>query len=137
MIQVDDLSKSYGAVAALRAVTFEIENGEIVRLLGRNYVVTSSASRFYALVSAYDVGRLGRKRTRRLPQSAARPCHRPAANRTTLKRAAANAAAPPRYQFVYDPSRRRRWGASQKRNASAWARSSFNSTPRPGLSGTM
>ena len=58
MIQVDDLSKSYGAVAALRAVTFEIENGEIVRLLGRNYVVTSSASRFYALVSAYDVGRL-------------------------------------------------------------------------------
>ena len=35
-----------------------------------------------------------------------------------------------------DPSARRRWGASQKRNASARMRASSTSTPRPGPSGT-
>ena len=36
MIQVQDLSKSYGTVEALRGVSFDVANGEIVGLLGPN-----------------------------------------------------------------------------------------------------
>ncbi|MEJ5239566.1 MAG: ATP-binding cassette domain-containing protein, partial [Limisphaera sp.] len=36
MIKVENLTKSYGAVQALRQVSFEVKPGEIVGLLGPN-----------------------------------------------------------------------------------------------------
>ena len=40
------------------------------------------------------------------------------------------------YQFVYDPSRRCKCGASHNLSACFWASSSLNSTPSPGAVGT-
>ncbi len=56
MIEVVDLAKSYGAVRALDAVTFEVRPGEIVGLLGANGAGKSTLLRTAAGLQPPDAG---------------------------------------------------------------------------------
>lgn len=56
MIQVEDLTKSYGATRALRGVTFTIERGEIVGFLGPNGAGKTTTMKILTCYMPADTG---------------------------------------------------------------------------------
>ncbi len=86
MIDVSNLSKSYGDVEALRDVSFNIASGEIVGLLGPNGAGKTTIIKILTGYLHPDWGHGARERVGRAHPSArsAGTSRIPARNRTTL-----------------------------------------------------